>query len=75
MTGYVTKADTNDNGNTVSLKIPNKEILSIFEDTVVKYFEESVNTGKIQELINALWNGNESQATEILSELLMKTIS
>ena len=75
MTGYVTKADTSDNGDTVSLKIPNKEILSIFEDTVVKYFKESVSTGKIQELIDTLWDGNESQATEILSELLMKTVS
>ena len=75
MTGYVTKADTNSSGNIVSLKIPNKEILSLFEDTVVKYFRESVDNAKIQELINALWDGNESQATEILSGLLMKTVS
>ena len=75
MTGYVTKADTNSSRNIVSLKIPNKEILSLFEDTVIQYFEESVDTEKINELINALWDGNESQATEILSGLLMKTVS
>ena len=75
MTGYVTKADTNNNGNTVSLKIPNKEILSLFKDTVIQYFEESIDNEEINELMNALWDRNESQATKILSELLIRTIS
>ena len=35
MTGYITKADAEEEGETVSLKIPNKEVASIFEDTVV----------------------------------------
>ena len=46
-----------------------------YTDTVVEYFKESVNTDSINELISALWDGNELRATEILSELLLETIS
>ncbi len=53
---------------TVSLKIPNKEIALIFEDTVVRYFNESVNTDTVNDLINALWSGDETHATEIVDE-------
>ncbi len=75
MTGYITKADPDEDEDTVSLKIPNKEISSIFEDAVVKYFNESVNTETIGNLMNALWNCDEKRATEIVSELLWNTIS
>jgi hypothetical protein len=75
MTGYITKADPEEDDDTVSLKIPNKEITSIFEDTVVKYFNETVDTDSINELINSLWDSNEEHATKILSELLWNTIS
>ena len=75
MTGYITKADPEEDDDTVSLKIPNKEISSIFEDTVVKYFNETVNTDSINELLNSLWDSDEEHATEILSELLWNTIS
>ena len=75
MTGYITKADPEEDDDTVSLKIPNKEISSIFEDTVVKYFNETINTAVVGELINTLWNGDEKRATEIVSELLWNTIS
>ena len=44
MTGYITKADAGEEGETVSLKIPNREIASIFEDTVVKLFKETIDT-------------------------------
>ena len=75
MTGYITKSDPEEDDDTVSLKIPNKEIASIFEDTVVKYFNETVNTDSINELLNSLWDSDEKHATEILSELLWNTIS
>lgn len=75
MTGYITKSDTADTGNTVSLKIPNKEIASIFEDTVVKYFEETADTEKISGLINAFWQSDDDSATKIISDLLWNTIS
>ena len=75
MTGYITKADPEEDDDTVSLRIPNKEIASIFEDAVVRYFTETVNTDTINNLLDAMWNGDEDSATGIVSELLWNTIS
>ena len=75
MTGYITKADPKEDGDTVSLRIPNKEISSIFQDAVVKFFTETISTDTISELIDTMWNGNEDRAGEIISELLWNTIS
>ena len=75
MTGYITKADAEEEGETISLKIPNREIASIFEDTVVRYFTDTVNGNTIKELIDVLWEQDEARATEIISELLWDTIS
>ena len=75
MTGYITKADPDEDGETVSLRIPNKEIASIFKDAVVSYFEESVDADHIKKLFDALWNKDDTQATKIISDLLWSTIS
>ena len=75
MTGYITKADAEEDGETVSLRIPNREIASIFEDTVVKYFVETVSGDQINELITALWEKDEVGVTKIISDLLWDTIS
>ncbi len=75
MTGYISKADASEEGEMVSLKIPNREIASIFEDTVVRFFTETVNDNTIKELIGSLWKKDEARATEIISDLLWNTIS
>ena len=75
MTGYITKADPDEDGEIVSLRIPNKEIASIFEDTVAEFFRETVSADTIKELLDALWDREEARATEIISELLWDTIS
>ena len=75
MTGYVTKSDPDEDGYTVSLKIPNKEIASIFQDSVVRYFTDTVNTDMIKEMIESLWERDEKRSSEILSDLLWDTIS
>ena len=75
MTGYITKADAKEEGGTVSLKIPNREISSIFEDTVVRFFTDTVNDDTVKELINTLWEKDDVRATEIISGLLWDTIS
>lgn len=75
MTGYVTKADPDEDGDTVSLKIPNKEIASIFQDSVVRYFTDTVSSGTIQNLLDSLWEKDEIRSGELLSGLLWDTIS
>ena len=46
MSGYLTKADPEAEGDTVALRIPNAEIASIFQDTVAKYFSDHVDDTK-----------------------------
>jgi hypothetical protein len=75
MTGYITKADAEEEGETVSLKIPNKEIASIFEDTVVKLFKETIDTNMQKSMMEAFWNQDAEEAGRTLSELLWRTIS
>jgi len=75
MTGYITKADPEEEGETVSLKIPNKEIASIFEDTVVKLFKETIDTGMQRSMMEAFWSKDAEEAGRIVSELLWRTIS
>ncbi len=75
MTGYITKADAGEDGETVSLKIPNREISSIFEDAVVRFFTDTVSDDAVKELIDTLWEKDEARATEIISGLLWDTIS
>ena len=75
MTGYVTKADSSEDGARISLKIPNKEIASIFEDTVVKLFMETIDNEQQKSMMDAFWNADTKKAEKVLSELLWKTIS
>ena len=75
MTGYLTKADPEEDGNTVSLRIPNAEIATIFEETAVSWFSETLDTERLNSLMNALWNGDEAAASEIFSDMLFDTIS
>ena len=75
MTGYLTKADAGEEGETVRLKIPNREIASIFEDTVVKLFQDTMDDNCRKDMMEALWRGDEREASEAISDLLWKTIS
>ena len=74
-TGYVTKADANETGETTTLRIPNKEIATIFEDTVVRFFTETVDVETVGELLDSLWAGDDARASKIISDLLWNTIS
>lgn len=75
MTGYVTKADPDEEGDTVSLKIPNREIISIFEDAVLTHFKNTIDNDTQRFMMESLWNGDEQAAAKAISDLLWKTIS
>ena len=77
MTGYLTKVDPEDDGDVVKLKIPNKEISNIFEETVVKRFNNALalDRSKQNALMKALWDGEEEKASEIMTDILFETIS
>ena len=75
MTGYLTKAGPEAESDTVCLRIPNTEIAGIFEDTVMKLFSDTLDTGRQKELMSALWNEEVETAEERLSDFLWDTIS
>ena len=75
MTGYLTKVDPDAEGDTVELTIPNVEISNIFEETVVRFFRDSLDRSKQKELMDALWNGDEETASKRMTDLLFDTIS
>ena len=75
MTGYITKEDAEEEGETVRLKIPNREVASIFEDTVVRLFKETLDVNMQNSMMEAFWNMDAGEAERIVSELLWRTIS
>ena len=75
MTGYLTKAEKEEAGDAVDLKIPNAEIANIFEDTVVASFKDTLDPSEQKELMDALWNGDEAAATKLMTRILFGTIS
>lgn len=84
MTGYLTavnqgRQDEPEDEDTriieTTLRIPNQEIATIFQRAVVDHFNRSVDNSRINELMQAMWNGEEDKASEILSDLLWHTIS
>lgn len=75
MSGYLTKKDPTQDSNTVSLRIPNKEVSSIFENTVISWFQETLDTSKQKAMMEALWSKDEAKASELITSLLKRTIS
>ena len=75
MTGYVTKADPDSDEDSVELRIPNKEVATIFRDAVVSLFRDTIDNAKQKAMMDALWCGDVDAASKSVSDLLWKTIS
>lgn len=78
MTGYLTRADAgaeSEEGEGIKLRIPNRKIASIFEDTAVTYFRHTIDNQMQRTMMEALWSGDEGSASKFISDLLWKTIS
>lgn len=76
MTGYLTTAENDASVSPrAALKIPNREIMSIFEKTVVQWFRDGLDISVKKELFDALWKGDAKKATDMISDLLFQTIS
>ena len=75
MAGYLTKADPQARGKEIAVRIPNQEIATIFEDTVVKYFSDHVDAAEQKSMMEHLWAGDEAGASKAISMLLWQTIS
>ncbi len=59
----------------LALRIPNREIKEIFENTIGKWFQESTQKWDRKALFRAIWNGDAQSVTAEMTKLLRKTIS
>lgn len=61
----------------VGLKIPNEEVRSIFGDTIVEWFRETIGirAAERSEMFAAWWSGDENAVTDAVSFILNDTIS
>lgn len=85
LSGYLTKCNEEEiteidakkikNDNLYALKIPNAEIKEIYQDTILKWFNDSVVTWDLNKLYTAVWNKDIDVITEELNRILLKTIS
>lgn len=57
------------------LKLPNKEIRMLFEETVAIWFKETISKDERTDLFDAIWNEDANRLTEIISNYLYDTIS
>ena len=81
LTGYLTRmrgeelSDDCLQPGQVALRVPNREIHSIFQKSVKAWFTEVSRESDREELFQALWNGDVEKLTMLLSDLLFDTIS
>lgn len=76
-TGYLKALKTYLIGNTLyaDMVIPNREIVSIYENTIMEWFEEKLVANSRDDLFRAVINGDTEQFEEILLDWLENTIS
>lgn len=76
-TGYLKKVKERQNGETIYMEmaIPNTEVLYIYKNTVLRWFEEQIKAKELLPFYDSILNGQCEKIADILSENLMETIS
>ena len=79
LTGYLTKAQEESQNSLeterTALVIPNLEVKEIYQNTILKWFDDSVKGWERKKLFQAVWDGNEESLSAEMTKLLRKTIS
>lgn len=80
LTGYLTQArgaapvwGTED--SEICLEIPNREIRTIFRDTIAEWFKATVEGTDRRELFSAVWRGDAEKISLEMTKLLRRSIS
>ncbi|MBO4335865.1 MAG: AAA family ATPase [Desulfovibrio sp.] len=74
-TGYLTKCSRQDTNNLTLLRIPNREVLTIFIEKVEEWFSEAMKKNDLQNLVNALWQADAQLLQRLLTRRLYDSIS
>lgn len=76
LTGYLTMVkESKFISKEITLKIPNKEIREIFNDTIKEWFSTTVGNMNRNKLFQAIWNADVATITEQMTKILVRTIS
>ena len=76
LTGYLTMVkESKFISKEITLKIPNKEIREIFNDTIKEWFATTVGNMNRNKLFQAIWNADVATITEQMTKILIRTIS
>lgn len=76
LTGYLTMVkESKFISKEITLKIPNKEIREIFNDTIKEWFATTVGNMNRNKLFQAIWNSDVATITEQMTKILIRTIS
>lgn len=76
LTGYLTMVkESKFISKEITLKIPNKEIREIFNDTIKEWFTTTVGNMNRNKLFQAIWNTDVATITEQMTKILVRTIS
>ncbi len=77
LTGYLTRIpDTQQETDAPELRIPNKEIFTIFSQTIESVFRRRIkDKEELAPIFDAFWKRDDKKLSELLSDLFLKTIS
>lgn len=75
MTGYLTLAGTYYPNGETERRLPNEEIRNLFAYSVNGWFKEDVEKSNRKPLFKAIWAGDVTKLSEIISQYLFTTIS
>ncbi len=80
MTGYLTpvrKEDIKDDlfGGEYALKIPNKEVMTIFRNALSNWISAETKKDNHERLKNAIWNGDADAISKAITKILNRTLS
>ena len=76
-TGYLKQINSYLNDDTIysEMIIPNREVKSIYKNTIIQWFDEKVKTHGTTELFDAIISENCEKVEEIINDWLLNTIS
>ncbi len=74
-TGYLTKAEKQGRSGTLTLCIPNIEVMEVFRQEVSNFFEKHVDIASVNLFVDALWNSNAKGSQDSLDLILQATVS
>ncbi|MDM8538629.1 AAA family ATPase [Desulfobacterales bacterium HSG17] len=73
--GYLKTVGDKGQRNTYNLAIPNREVRYIYEEMIIRWFGEKIESSRIETLLNSLIKGNIDDFEYLLADIVEKVLS